>query len=144
MKPRTGGATHSASCSVRSSASPFGTSSPATTWKNVRISSDRITAIAVAGIAVEDLQERVLAQSTDCQRGDGDAELHRGDEPGRLARDREHELRAPVALLPKLLHARPPHCDERVLGADEEPVQQNEGRDGDQLEKEGHAPISGA
>ena len=36
---------------------------------------------------VEDLQERVLAQSTDCQRGDGDAELHRGDERRRLVRD---------------------------------------------------------
>ena len=41
----------------------------------------------------------------------------------------------------ELLDARPPHRDERVLGRDEEAVQQHERRDGDQLEREGHAPL---
>jgi hypothetical protein len=58
--------------------------------------------------------------------------------------DREDELRPPVALPAELLHPGSADGDERVLRADEEPVQQNEGRDGDQFQKKGHAPTSRA
>ena len=47
---------------------------------------------------LEDVREERLAESTDRQRGDGDAELHRRDEPRRVARDLEHGPRASVPL----------------------------------------------
>ena len=50
----------------------------------------------------------------------------------------EHDARPAVALLLELVHARPAHGDERVLGRDEVAVQQDERRNGDELEEEGH------
>ena len=123
---------------------PFGTSSPTTTWKNVSTSSESTTASTVAMIGSNSSVERVLAESADRQRGDGDAELHRGDEPRRHGGQAEHLLRPAVALLGHLLQTRAADGDERVLGRDEEAVQQHERRDGDQLEEEGHAPPTGA
>ena len=52
--------------------------------------------------------------------------------------------RPPVPLLGELLHPRPPHRDERVLGCDEEPVQQNENADSREFEDQRHAPAPGA
>ena len=52
--------------------------------------------------------------------------------------------RAPVALLLQLVEARTPRGHEPVLGRDEVAVQQDERRDGEEFEEEGHAPLSGA
>ena len=95
---------------------------------------------------VERLGQDVLSERSDRQRGDGDAELHRGDEPRRLGGDAQYEPRAAVALLLELVHAGAANGDERVLGRDEEGVQQHESRDCDQLEEESHerAPRTGA
>ena len=82
---------------------------------------------------IEQLDERLLAQSTDGQRGDRDAELHRRDEPRRLRGDAEHDARPSVPLLLELVHARPAHGDERVLGRDEVAVQQDERGNRDEL-----------
>ena len=93
---------------------------------------------------VEDLRERVLAERADRQRGERHAELHRGDEPRRRVGDPEHLTRAPVARAGELGQAGSPHGDEAVLRGDEEPVQKDQHRDGEELEEECHAPLSGA
>ena len=75
-----------------------------------------------------------------------DAELHRGDEPRRVARD---PATARARRLPwwraRCIRVRA-RGDERVLGRDEERVRSRiSDRDGDELESEvAHAPLSGA
>ena len=91
-------------------------------------------------VGVERLRERVLAERTDTERGERDAELHRRDELRRVARDPQHRAGAAVALVVELDDARAPRGDERVLGRDEEAVEQHEQPDGKQLESECHAP----
>ena len=95
---------------------------------------------------IEELGQRVLAQGSDRQRGDRDPELHRGDEPWRLVGEAEDGAGPAVALVGELVHPRPAYGHERVLGRDEEAVQQHERRDADDLEEEGHAaaPVAGA
>ena len=82
----------------------------------------------------------MLAERTDAERGERDAELHRRDELRRVARDPQHRARAPVALVVELDDPRPPRRDERVLGRDEEGVEQDQDPDADELESECHAP----
>src|SRR5579862_6992277 len=86
------------------------------------------------------MREHLLAEGADRQAGDRDAELHCGDEPRRVARDAPHRARAAVALVLELEDARAARRDEAVLGRDEERVQEDEAREGDKLEREGHAP----
>ena len=83
-KARTGAETQSAVPSECPSAMPFGTSSPITTWKKVRISIGEYDRAQRRDQRVELLRERVLAERADAQRGERDAELHRGDEPRRV------------------------------------------------------------
>ena len=52
--------------------------------------------------------------------------------------------RAGLLLLRELGDPRPPHGDEAVLRGDEEAVQQDQHRDGDELQEKCHAPLSGA
>ena len=59
---------------------------------------------------------------------------------GGSARDPEHRFARRLPSCRQLLQARPAHGDERVLGGDEEAVQQDERRDGDELEKERSRP----
>ena len=75
---------------------------------------------------VEELGEHALAERADGQRGQRHAELHRGDEVRRVARDLDDGARRAAALVGELLHARPPHGDERVLARDEERVEQDQ------------------
>ena len=93
---------------------------------------------------VERARERVLAESTDPQRGERDAELHRGDEPRRRVGDPEHLARAPVSPSASSCIRVRRTVTSAVLGRDEEPVQQDQRRDGEKLEEERHAPLSGA
>ncbi len=86
----------------------------------------------------------MLAERTDGQRGERDAELHRGDEARRVARDPQHVARAPVALMVQLDDPRAPGRDEAVLGRDEERVEQDQDCNADELVEEGHAPTPGA
>ena len=65
------------------------------------------------------------------------------NQPGIVSQS-HHSAGAPVALLGELGHARLAHRHERVLGRDEEPVQQDENGDGEKLEGDRHAPFSGA
>ncbi len=74
----------------------------------------------------------------------GDAELHRGDEPRRVADDRENEPRPALPSLRRLLHSCPPGGDEPVLGRHEVRVQEDQRRDGDEEKRDSHAPSRGA
>ena len=87
---------------------------------------------------VEELGEHALAQGADAQRGERDAELHRGDEVRRVARDPQDRAGRAAALVGKLPHARPPDRDERVLACDEERVEQDQENDPEQFEPDGH------
>ena len=78
------------------------------------------------------------------QARDRHAELHRGDEPRRVGGDAKDDARAAVALVAELRDARAARRDEGVLGRDEERVQQEQACDREELEEEGHAPLSGA
>src|ERR671930_2038609 len=86
----------------------------------------------------------MLAEGADAQARERDAELHRGDEPRRVRDEPEDSPRATVPFLRKLFDARPARRHEPVLGRDEERVQENQRRDGEDLEEEAHAPIPGA
>jgi hypothetical protein len=87
---------------------------------------------------LEGVRERLLAESTDTQRGERDAELHRRDEARRVRRDAQHVARAAVPLVMELDHPRPARGDERVLRRDEERVQQDQDGDADQFDRERH------
>ena len=93
---------------------------------------------------VEQLGQNRLAEGADAEARERDAELHRGDEAWRARDDLEHVARAPVALLLELDDLRAPRRHEAVLGRDEEPVQQHQPDEGEQLEEDRHAPLSGA
>ncbi len=93
---------------------------------------------------VEDASEDLLADGTDTQARDRHAELHRGDEPRRVRSDPENGSCATVALVAELRDAGAARRDERVLGRDEERVQQEQACDREELEEESHAPLSGA
>ena len=111
----------------------------------MRIRYARITASDRREHRVEGVRERVLAEGADRQRGERDAELHRGDEARRRVGDPEHLPRAAVARsAASSCMPRSPYGDEAVLGGDEEAVQQDQHRDGEELEEECHAPLSGA
>jgi hypothetical protein len=93
---------------------------------------------------IECVRERGLAQGADAQRGERDAELHRGDEAAGVAGDPQHVARAAVPLMVQLDDPRPARGHEPVLGRDEERVEENQDPDADELEEECHAPTSGA
>ena len=112
------------------SAIPFGTSSPITTCRYVTISSASEHGEERRHHGVELLREHLLAEGADREARDRDAELHRGDEARRVARDPPHGTRAAVALVLQLEDPRPPRRDEAVLGRDEERVQQDQARAG--------------
>ncbi len=79
------------------------------------------------------MRESLLAESTDTEACQRDAELHRGDEPRRVGDDLPHGAGAPVALVGQLLDPRPPCGYERVLARDEERVQQDQRRNAEEL-----------
>ena len=93
---------------------------------------------------VEQLGQHRLAEGADAEARERHAELHRGDEARRARDDLEHVARTPVALLLELDDLRATRRHEAVLGRDEEPVQQHQPDEGEQLEKDRHAPLSGA
>ena len=93
---------------------------------------------------VEDVREEGLAQGTDGQARERDAELHGGDEVVRVGRDAQDRACAPVALVAQLGDARAASGDEPVFGSDEERVQQEQRGDREQLEWNRHAPLTGA
>ena len=84
------------------------------------------TARNVARDRVEDLGEHGLAEGADSERGERDAELHRGDEARRPRDDLEDVAGAAVALLLQLDDLRPARGHEAVLGRDEERVQEQQ------------------
>src|SRR5262249_49381370 len=86
--------------------------------------------------------EHLLAQGADRQRGDRDAQLHRGDEPRRIARDPQHRAGPTVALPLELADARTPRRDEAVLGRHEEGIQEDQARQSQELEKKGHPSVA--
>ena len=92
----------------------------------------------------EQIRQDLLADRADRERRERDAELHRGDEVRRIARDLHHRARRPAPLVDELLQPGAAHGDERVLGRDEEPVQQDQKGNGEELERDRHAPVSGA
>ena len=76
---------------------------------------------------VERVRERLLAERADAERGERDAELHRGDELRRVGGDAQHGARPPVALVVQLDDPRAPRRDERVLRRHEEGVERGSG-----------------
>ncbi len=80
---------------------------------------------------VEDVREDGLAQGTDGQARERDAELHGGDEVVRVGRDAQDRASAPVALVAQLGDARAACGDEPVFGRHEERVQQQQRDDGE-------------
>ena len=86
------------------------------------------------------LRQRRLAESADSERGERDAELHRGDEPARVGRDVQDAARAAVALVLQLDDPRPPRRDEAVFRRDEERVEQDQESDPDELQREVSRP----
>jgi hypothetical protein len=88
-------------------------------------------------IRVERVRQRLFAEGTDTEACQGDAELHRGDEPRRVGDDLPHGAGPPAALIGQLLDLRPARGDERVLARDEERVQQDQRRYAEELEEEG-------
>ena len=89
---------------------------------------------------VEDARDGLLADGTDAQAREGDAELHGGDEPRWVGRDLEDGAGAATPLLFELRDPGAARGDEAVLGRDEEGVQQDENADCEELEEERHAP----
>ena len=61
-----------------------------------------------------------------------------------LSMIRSGNPRAAIAAVRELHQARAPGRDEGVLGRDEERVPQHEQENGDDLQEDGHAPLSGA
>ena len=88
----------------------------------------------------EQVGEHLLADGTDGERGERDAELHRGDEVRRVARDLHHGARRAIALVDQLLEPGPAHGDERVLGRDEEAVQEDQNGNAEKLEEQPSCP----
>ena len=88
---------------------------------------------------VELARERRLAERTDAQGRERDAQLHRGDEATRIPGDPKHVAGAAVALVLELDDARAARCDEAVLRSHEERVESDQDRDPDQLEEKCHA-----
>jgi hypothetical protein len=88
---------------------------------------------------VELARERRLAEGADTQGRERDAELHRGDEAARVARDPEHVARAAIPLVLELDDPRPACGHEAVLRRHEERVEQDQDRNPDQLEEKCHA-----
>ena len=144
MKPRTGVETASATRSEYSSATPFGTSSPTTTWRNVMIRNASVKAISEAKIGSKTLAStcspsapiaRLVAVTPSCI-----AAMKRAG-----SADDPHDRAGPaVALLRELLDPRPARRDEPVLGRHEIGVQQDQRRDAEEFQEKGHAPLSGA
>jgi hypothetical protein len=85
-----------------------------------------------------------LAKGTDCQARAGHAELHGGDEAGRRVGQAQHEPGPAVPKPVELVHSCPAHRYERVLRRDKERIQHDQRRDGDEEQREGHAPSPGA
>ena len=98
------------------------------------------TARNVAEPGREAVRENLLADRTERERGQGDPELHRRDEMRRVARDPHHRARGAAALVGELLQPRAAHGHERVLGRDEEAVQQDQNGNGEQLERRPSCP----
>ena len=88
--------------------------------------------------AVETVGEHLLAERADGEARDRHAELHRRDEPRRVAGDPTHRSRALVPLVLELQDARPARGDEAVFGRDEERVHQDEAGERQHLEGERH------
>ena len=80
---------------------------------------------------VEARAEHLLAQRADAERRDRHAELHRGDEPRRVARDPSDRPGAAIAAVLELQDPRAPRGDEPVLGRDEERVEQEQADEGE-------------
>src|SRR5207253_1858958 len=85
----------------------------------------------------------LLAECADAERGERDAELHRGDETRRVAGDPKDIPSASVALMVQLDDPSAARRHQAVFGSDEEGVQQNQNADGDQLEQKSHGPPPG-
>ena len=71
---------------------------------------------------VELVREQLLAEGADPEARHRDPELHRGDEPRRVARDPEDVAGPTVALVLELEDARSTRGDQAVFGPDEERV----------------------
>ncbi len=80
---------------------------------------------------VERVRERALADRTNAERSERDAELHRRNELRRVARDLQDRPRAPVALMVELDDPGAAGRDECVLSGYEEAVEQHEQPDAD-------------
>ena len=70
-----------------------------TTWRYVISRNARRTATIVARIGSKMCAKHRLAEGTDGQARERDAELHRGDEAGGFAVIAQHGAGAPVALV---------------------------------------------
>ena len=94
---------------------------------------------------VEHPREDRLADGTDTQARDRDAELHGRDESRRVRGDAQDDAGPTASLVAELGEARASRGDQGVLGRDEERVQQEQASDCEELKAESHAaPLSGA
>ena len=86
---------------------------------------------------LDEVGDRRLAQEADAQRGQGDAELARGQVLADVVELAQDAARAGVALGGQLLELRAPRADEGELPGHEEPVGENQDDDRDQQQR-GH------
>jgi hypothetical protein len=93
---------------------------------------------------IEEVLDQRLADGAERDRERGDAELDRADEAHGVVHDPKRHPGPAAACVSELHQPRPSRRDERVLGRDEKSVPRHEQENGDDLEKNGHAPIPGA
>src|ERR671919_1402119 len=95
------------------------------------------------GLVDPPLDDR-LAHGTEGDREGGDSELHRPDEAKRAVHDAESDASAQASLVVELDETAAAGGHERGLGRYEEGVPQHEQENGDDLEEDVHAPVTGA
>ena len=99
---------------------------------------------AVREQPVDPVGDDRLGDDTEEDRERGDAELDGADEAHRAVHDANGDPRPPHASVGELLQTRASRRHERVLGRDEEAVREHDQENGEELERNRHAPFSGA
>ena len=93
---------------------------------------------------IEEVLDERFADCAECDREDGDAELHRADEAHGAVHDPKGDPGPKAAGDRKLVQARAARGDERVLGGDEKRVPEDDQEHEDDAKEVAHAPLSGA
>ncbi len=89
---------------------------------------DRAAAGKPVDQRAEHLRERRFAQSADAEAGQGDADLHAGDDPVELTEELLDDARARVAVLHELAHARDAHGNQGKFRGGEKRVDGHQGQ----------------